>query len=70
MGQLHLNPQCVIDAVCNYYTYLGANAHRGDYQMSAQVDEAFENARNHSSKDSLMPNIKKKSLLHQVLRWD
>lgn len=44
-GATTLKPQCVIDAVCNYYTYLGANAHRGDYQMSAQVDEAFENAR-------------------------
>ena len=36
-GATTLKPQCVIDAVCNYYTYLGANAHRGDYQMSAQV---------------------------------
>ena len=26
-------------------TYLGANAHRGDYEMSAQVDAAFEGAR-------------------------
>lgn len=40
-----LKPQCVIDEVIRYYTYLGANAHRGDYQMSAQVDEAFEHAR-------------------------
>ena len=38
-------PQPVIDAVVNYYTYLGANAHRGDYEMSAQVDAAFEGAR-------------------------
>lgn len=40
-----LKPQFVIDAVVNYYTYLGANAHRGDYEMSAQVDRAFEGAR-------------------------
>ena len=33
-----LKPRPVIDVVMNYYTYLGANAHRGDYEMSAQVD--------------------------------
>lgn len=44
-GATTLKPQCVIDAVVNYYTYLGANAHRGDYEMSAQVDRAFEGAR-------------------------
>ena len=40
-----LKPRCVIDAVTDYYTRLGANAHRGDYALSAQVDEAFEAAR-------------------------
>lgn len=40
-----LKPQCVIDEVVRYYTYLGANAHRGDYEMSAQVDYAYEKAR-------------------------
>ena len=40
-----LKPKPVIDAVVNYYEYLGANAHRGDYQMSLQVDTAFEGAR-------------------------
>ncbi len=40
-----LKPRCVIDAVTDYYTRLGANAHRGDYALSAQVDEAFESAR-------------------------
>lgn len=44
-GATTLKPQAVIDAVMNYYTYLGANAHRGDYEMSAQVDSAFEGAR-------------------------
>lgn len=44
-GATTLKPQPVIDAVVNYYTYLGANAHRGDYEMSAQVDAAFEGAR-------------------------
>lgn len=40
-----LKPRAVIDEVVRYYTYLGANAHRGDYEMSAQVDYAFEGAR-------------------------
>lgn len=49
-GATALKPQCVIDAVTNYYTYLGANAHRGDYEMSAQVDAAFEGARKTAQK--------------------
>lgn len=40
-----LKPRSVIDTVVHYYTYLGANAHRGDYEMSAQVDFAYEGAR-------------------------
>ncbi|MBP3853862.1 MAG: aminotransferase class V-fold PLP-dependent enzyme, partial [Erysipelotrichaceae bacterium] len=44
-GATTLKPQPVIDAVMHYYTYLGANAHRGDYEMSAQVDQAYESAR-------------------------
>lgn len=40
-----LKPKEVIDEVVRYYTYLGANAHRGDYEMSAQVDYAYEGAR-------------------------
>ena len=49
-GATTLKPQPVIDAVVNYYTYLGANAHRGDYEMSAQVDAAFEGARARTQK--------------------
>ena len=45
-----LKPQPVIDAFVHYYTYLGANAHRGDYEMSAQVDAAFEGARDTAQK--------------------
>ena len=40
-----LKPQCVIDAVTGYYTQMGANAHRGDYELSAMVDDAYEAAR-------------------------
>lgn len=49
-GATTLKPKQVIDAVTNYYTYLGANAHRGDYEMSAQVDAAFEGARARAQK--------------------
>lgn len=38
-------PQSVIDAVVNYYTNLGVNCHRGDYELSYQVDSAYENTR-------------------------
>lgn len=44
-GATALKPRCVIDAVSAYYTQLGANAHRGDYELSAEVDQHFENAR-------------------------
>lgn len=40
-----LKPQPVIDEVVRYYTYLGANAQRGDYEMSSQVDFALDQAR-------------------------
>lgn len=40
-----LKPQPVIDEVVRYYTYLGANAQRGDYEMSSQVDFALDAAR-------------------------
>jgi cysteine desulfurase / selenocysteine lyase len=49
-GATTLKPKKVIDAVTDYYTYLGANAHRGDYEMSAQVDSAFEGARARAQK--------------------
>lgn len=38
-------PQCVIDAVVHYYTELSANAHRGDYELSYQVDSEYEGCR-------------------------
>ncbi len=44
-GATALKPQCVIDAVSEYYAVLGANAHRGDYALSAEVDRRFEEAR-------------------------
>lgn len=38
-------PQCVIDAVTNYYTHETSNVHRGDYDLSYQVSKEYEDAR-------------------------
>jgi cysteine desulfurase/selenocysteine lyase len=44
-GATTMKPQVVVDAVVDYYTKYTANAHRGDYQNSLKVDEAYEGAR-------------------------
>ena len=38
-------PQSVIDAVVSYYTDQSVNIHRGDYDLSYQVSQAYEDAR-------------------------
>lgn len=38
-------PQAVIDAVMKYYTDYSVSVHRGDYDLSYQVSEGYENAR-------------------------
>lgn len=38
-------PQSVIDAVTHYYSDISVNAHRGDYELSFQVDSEYESAR-------------------------
>ena len=40
-----LKPQVVIDAITDYYTNYSANAHRGDYDLSFKVDQAYEQTR-------------------------
>ena len=40
-----LKPQCVIDAVCGYYTHDSANVHRGVYALSERATAAYERAR-------------------------
>lgn len=40
-----LKPQCVIDAVVDYLSNYSANAERGDYDLSHDVDMHFEGAR-------------------------
>ena len=44
-GATTLKPQCVIDAVCDYLTNYSGNAHRGDYDLSHDVDTRFEHTR-------------------------
>ncbi|MBR1679307.1 MAG: cysteine desulfurase [Bacilli bacterium] len=44
-GATTLKPQCVIDKIKDYYENYSANAHRGDYDFSYKVDQAYENAR-------------------------
>ncbi len=60
-GATTLKPQCVIDKVCEYLTTYSGNAHRGDYDLSHQVDQEFEHARevvkdfiNASTKDEIV----------------
>lgn len=38
-------PKVVLDAIGRYYTDMTANAHRGDYDLSHDVDEAYEGVR-------------------------
>ena len=38
-------PQCVLDAMNDYYTKYTSNSHRGDYDLSVNADMMIENAR-------------------------
>ncbi len=44
-GATTFKPQSVIDAIVEYYTSYTANAHRGDYDLSAIVDRKYDEAR-------------------------
>lgn len=44
-GATTLKPKCVIDKIVDYYSNYSANAHRGDYDISYQVDEEYEKTR-------------------------
>lgn len=44
-GATTFKPQVVLDAITHYYTDITCNAHRGDYDLSFQVDREFEDAR-------------------------
>ena len=38
-------PQCVIDAITNYYEHDNANIHRGIHTLSQRATQAYENVR-------------------------
>ena len=38
-------PQCVIDALCNYYTSLNSNIHRGTHHLASLATERYEDVR-------------------------
>ena len=40
-----LKPQCVIDAVDEFYTSYSSNIHRGDYDISLKASKAYDNTR-------------------------
>ena len=44
-GATTLKPRQVIQAVCDYYENYGANAHRGDYDLSFHVDQRYQKTR-------------------------
>ncbi len=44
-GATTLKPKCVIDAVCDYLSNYSGNAHRGDYDISYEVDTVYEATR-------------------------
>jgi cysteine desulfurase / selenocysteine lyase len=45
-GATTFKPQCVIDAVTNFYTNTTSNVHRGDYPLSVKADSLYDNTRN------------------------
>ncbi len=45
-GATTLKPKCVIDAMNDYYYNYGANIHRGDYKISLEASNAYEEVRN------------------------
>ena len=54
-------PQCVIDAICNYYTHCNSNVHRGAHQLADEATRLYESARdtvgqfiNASSRDEVI----------------
>ena len=44
-GATTLKPKCVVDEITKYYTNYTANAHRGDYDNSVEVDQKYEGVR-------------------------
>ena len=49
-GATSQRPQCVIDAIDNFYKTKNANPHRGAYELSIEATEVYENTRTKISK--------------------
>ena len=49
-GATSQKPQCVIDAIKEYYEHNNANPHRGAYALSQDATEAYENTRSKIAK--------------------
>ena len=44
-GATSLKPKCIANSISNYYNNYSANAHRGDYDLSLEVDNKYEGTR-------------------------
>lgn len=44
-GATSLKPRCIANSVSEYYNNYSANAHRGDYDLSLEVDNKYEGTR-------------------------
>ena len=44
-GATTLKPKVLADTISDYYNNYSANAHRGDYDISLQVDNMYEKTR-------------------------
>lgn len=44
-GATSLKPKCIADSIADYYNNYSANAHRGDYDLSLEVDSKYEETR-------------------------
>ena len=44
-GATTFKPKSVVNAIVDYYTNYTANAHRGDYDISYEVDTKYESVR-------------------------
>ena len=44
-GATSFKPQCVIDKVCDYYSFFNTNIHRGDYDLSHKVSKEYDDTR-------------------------
>ncbi len=44
-GATSLKPRCIANSISDYYNNYSANAHRGDYDLSLEVDNKYEGTR-------------------------